>query len=39
MVTNGLLYPVAEGQEKIILIYSQKNQATYLENPLKSKDS
>lgn len=39
MVTNGLLYPVAEGQEKIILIYSQKEQATYLENPLEYKDS
>lgn len=39
MVTNGLLYRVVEGQEKIILIYSQKEQATYLENPFKYKDS
>lgn len=39
MVTNGLLCPVAEGQEKIILIYSQKEQTTYLENPLKYRDS
>lgn len=37
MVTNSLLYPVAEGQEKIVLIYSQK--AAYLENPFKYKDS
>lgn len=39
MVTNDLLYRVLEGQEKIILICSQKEHATYLENPFKYKDS
>lgn len=39
MVTNDLLYRVLEGQEKIILICSQKEHAAYLENPFKYKDS
>lgn len=38
MVLNCLLYLVVKGQDKIILIYSEE-QATYLENPSKFKDS
>lgn len=37
MVINCLLYPVGEGQEKIILVYSKEEQATHLENPSKYK--
>lgn len=31
-VISCLLYPLVEEQEKIIVIYSEKEQVTYLEN-------
>lgn len=39
MVIICILYPVVEGQEQFVLIYSEEEQATYLENLSKYQDS